>query len=73
VQRLKASGKTEEEIEKYVPKTTVERKKVEDSRLVDFLKMKEDVAFLRTEVERLKVKLGEEAIRKEDVVSSSKA
>ncbi len=73
MQRLKASGKTEEEIEKYVPKTTVERKKVEDSRLVDFLKMKEDVAFLRTEVERLKVKLGEEAIRKEDVVSSSKA
>jgi hypothetical protein len=51
---LKASGMSQEAIEKYVPKTAVERKQYVASKANDIENMKKDIAFLLQEVHELK-------------------
>eukprot|EP00529_Nitzschia_sp_RCC80_P036719 CAMPEP_0113469434 /NCGR_PEP_ID=MMETSP0014_2-20120614/15899_1 /TAXON_ID=2857 /ORGANISM="Nitzschia sp." /LENGTH=193 /DNA_ID=CAMNT_0000361915 /DNA_START=203 /DNA_END=784 /DNA_ORIENTATION=+ /assembly_acc=CAM_ASM_000159 len=51
---LRQSGMTDEQIERYIPKTATERKKYVEDKKNDFEKMKNDIAFLLSEVAELK-------------------
>ena len=44
----------EEEIENYIPKTAVERKKYAEEQMNDVVRMKQDIIYLLKEVEDLK-------------------
>lgn len=54
ISELKANGVTEEEIEKYVPKSASERRKYVNDKKNDFDFMKKDIAFLLQEVHELR-------------------
>jgi hypothetical protein len=54
ISELKASGMTEEEIEKYVPTSAGERRKYVNDKRNDFDHMKKDIAFLLQEVHELR-------------------
>jgi hypothetical protein len=51
---LRESGMTEEQIERYIPKTAAERKKYVENKKNDFDTMKNDIAYLLSEVAELK-------------------
>jgi len=59
---LKSSGYTEEEIDKYIPKTIAEkvslRKTEIEERKNDFEQLKMDVEILKNEVKSMKMALG---------------
>jgi len=54
ISELKASGMTEEEIERYVPTSAGERRKYVNDKRNDFDHMKKDIAFLLQEVHELR-------------------
>ena len=51
---LKGSGMTDEEIERYIPKTSEERKQYAADRANDLDRMKRDIAYLLNEVSELR-------------------
>mmetsp|Transcript_278 Transcript_278/g.473 ORF Transcript_278/g.473 Transcript_278/m.473 type:complete len:178 (+) Transcript_278:134-667(+) len=51
---LRESGMSEEQIERYIPKTAEERKKYVQDKANDVEKMKKDIAYLLNEVAELK-------------------
>ena len=51
---LRQSGMTDEQIDRYIPKTAAERKKYVEDKKNDFDQMKKDIAFLLSEVSELK-------------------
>jgi predicted nucleic acid-binding Zn-ribbon protein len=58
METLKISGKSDEEIERYIPKTPAERRKYVDDQKNDYKKVKEDVAYLLTQVDAIKQHIG---------------
>jgi CRISPR/Cas system-associated endonuclease Cas3-HD len=58
MEALKISGKSDEEIERYIPKTPAERRKYVDDQKNDYKKVKEDVAYLLTQVDAIKEHIG---------------
>jgi hypothetical protein len=54
IKYLRDSGMNEEQIERYIPKTAVERKAYVEERANDLERMKKDIAYLLKEVEELK-------------------
>jgi predicted nucleic acid-binding Zn-ribbon protein len=58
MEALKISGKSDEEIERYIPKTPAERRKYVDDQKNDYKRVKEDVAYLLTQVDAIKEHIG---------------
>lgn len=58
MEALKISGKSDEEIERYIPKTLAERRKYVDDQKNDYKRVKEDVAYLLTQVDAIKEHIG---------------
>lgn len=58
ISHLKASGKSDEEIERYVPKTAEEQRQYALDRSNDMTRMKKDIAFLFNQVNDLREKIG---------------
>lgn len=58
IQYLRDSGMTEEQIERYIPKTADERKKFVEGKANDLEQMKKDITFLLNEVSELKLSKG---------------
>ena len=54
IKYLRQHGMEEEEIENYIPKTAVERKKYAEEQMNDVVRMKQDIIYLMKEVEDLK-------------------
>lgn len=54
IKYLRQHGMEEEEIENYIPKTAVERKKYAEEQMNDVVRMKKDIIYLMKEVEDLK-------------------
>jgi hypothetical protein len=55
---LKGSGKSDEEIERYIPKTPAERRQYVDNQKNDYKRLKEDVAYLLSQVDAIKQHVG---------------
>jgi predicted nucleic acid-binding Zn-ribbon protein len=55
---LKISGKSDEEIERYIPKTPAERRKYVDDQKNDYKRLKENVAYLLAQVDAIKQHVG---------------
>ncbi len=58
IQYLRDSGMTEEQIERYIPKTAAERKKYVEAKANDLEQMKKDIAYLLNEVSEIKAGRG---------------
>jgi hypothetical protein len=58
IQYLRASGMTEEQIERYIPKTAAERRKYVEAKANDLEQMKKDIAYLLNEVSEIKAGAG---------------
>lgn len=54
IHSLRERGRTDEEIERYVPKTFQERQQYVEDKKNDLKKMKEDIAYLLQAVDELK-------------------
>jgi len=71
IETLKASGKTPEQIERYVPKTAEERRQYVKDQKNTIEKMKNDIAFLLREVHDLRQIVGGN-VTKGDLASDGK-
>lgn len=68
---MRASGKTSDEIDAYIPKTMEERQKKDNELSTSLIQMKEDIDFLKREVGELRQAFGN--IRSESAALKSNA